>query len=101
MAKTERKRHYYSPEFKRDAVELVEQGDQTLADVARTLGITPSMLGRWKQELMASGDDAFPGQGQQSGEAAELTELRRRVRELEQERDILKKAAAYFAKDLT
>jgi len=100
MAKAERKRRYYSPEFKRDAVELVEQGDQTLADVARTLGITPAMLGRWKQELMASGKEAFPGQGQQSSEAAELAALRRRVRELEQERDILKKAAAYFAKDL-
>ena len=100
MAKTERKRRYYSPEFKRDAVELVEQGDQTLADVARTLSITPAMLGRWKQELMASGEDAFPGQGQQVGEAAELAALRRRVRELEQERDILKKAAAYFARDM-
>ena len=67
MAKTERKRHYYSPEFKRDAVELVEKGDRTLADVARTLSITAAILGRWNQELIASGEDAFPGQGQQSG----------------------------------
>ena len=100
MAKSKSKRRYYSPEFKRDAVELAEQGDQPLAAVARTLGVTAAMLGRWKQELMASGEDAFPGHGQQSGEAAELTALRRRVRELEQERDILKKAAAYFARDL-
>jgi transposase len=100
MAKTKSKRRYYSPEFKRDAVQLVEQGDQPLAAVARTLGITPAMLGRWKQELTTTGEDAFPGQGQQSGEAAELTALRRRVHELEQERDILKKAAAYFARDL-
>ena len=100
MAKNERKRRYFSPEFKRDAVEQAELGDQPLAAVARTLGITPSMLGRWKQELAGAGDDAFPGHGQQSGEAAELTALRRRVLELEQERDILKKAAAYFARDL-
>ena len=100
MAKTENKRRYFSPEFKRDAVQLAAQGDQPLAAVARTLGVTPAMLGRWKAELEATGDDAFPGHGQQSGEAAELTALRRRVRELEQERDILKKAAAYFAREL-
>ena len=100
MTKSTGKRRYFSPEFKRDAVVQVEQGDQPLAAIARTLGITASMLGRWKQELAAGEADAFPGHGRQSGEAAELTALRRRVQELEQERDILKKAAAYFARDL-
>jgi transposase len=100
MAKTGSKRRYYSPEFKRDAVQMVDQGDQPLAAVARTLGIRPNMLQRWKQELQSSADAAFPGQGLQLGEAAEVTRLRRRVAELEEERDILKKAATYFAREL-
>lgn len=100
MANSERKRRYYSPEFKCDAVQMVGQGKQPLAAVARTLGIQPAMLLRWKQEQEAAGEAAFPGHGTQRGEVAELARLQRRVAELEQERDILKKAAAYFASEL-
>lgn len=100
MAKTDKKRRYYSPEFKRDAIQMVEEGDQPLAAVARTLGIPPAMLQRWKKELETSDTDAFPGHGKLNGEAAELTRLRRQVRELEAERDILKKATALFARDV-
>jgi len=55
MAKTESKRRYYSPEFKRGAVQMAGTRDQPRAAVARILGIRPAMLPRWKQERQASG----------------------------------------------
>lgn len=94
MAKTRRK---FSKEFKIEAVKLVTEGDMSIAQVARDLDLSRSLLARWKRELEED-TEAFPGKGHQSPEKEENVRLRRRVMQLEQERDILKKAMGYFAK---
>ena len=87
----------YTEEFKREAVALVtEQGD-TQVGAARNLGINRDMLRRWKRELEKHGAVAFPGKGHQPPEQAELHRLRAEIRRLEMEREILKKATAFFA----
>lgn len=95
---TEKKK--YTPEFKMDAVRLVtEQGYKT-SEAARNLGIHPGVLNRWKKELSSDGKQAFPGQGRLTPEKEELQKLRKENQRLRMERDILKKATAFFAKEL-
>ena len=67
------------------------------AEAARDLGLHPSVLYRWVKGYGGDSHQAFPGHGQQGATQAEITSLRREVRKLKAERDILKKAAAYFA----
>lgn len=94
---TEKKK--YTPEFKMDAVRLVtEQGYKT-SEAARNLGIHPGVLNRWKKELSSDGKQAFPGQGRLTPEKEELQKLRKENQRLRMERDILKKATAFFAKE--
>ena len=92
-----RKRRKFSPEFKREAVELASQPGQTLSGVARDLGIGANLLGRWKRELAQHGREAFGGHGAARDE--ELMRLRRELAQVKKERDFLKSAAAYFAKE--
>jgi transposase len=87
----------FSPEFKREAVELVCQPGQTIAGVARDLGIGANLLGRWKQELAEHGGQAFGGHGVARDE--ELMRLRRELAQVKKERGFLKSAAVYFAKE--
>jgi transposase len=89
----------YTPEFKREAVALVTEQGYTLAGAARNLGINRDMLRRWKRELAEEGTSAFPGKGHQTPEQAELQRLRAEVRRLQMEREILKKATAFFANE--
>lgn len=90
-------RRKYSPEFKREAVELASQPGQTVAGVARDLGIPAGILGRWKRETGQHGLKAFVGQGVPRDE--ELMRLRRELSQVKKERDFLRSAAAYFAKE--
>jgi len=86
----------YPPEFKRRAVELARQGDKPIAQLAMELGVAESGLRRW----MAQADvDEGHRLSLTSDERKELAELRRRNRVLEMENEILKRAAAYFAKE--
>jgi len=93
-----RLRRSFTPEFKRDAVRLVQEG-KTLTEVAQNLGIARSLLQYWKKQLEKSSPETFPGQGNASGDAAEITRLKKELRDAREERDILKKALAYFADD--
>jgi transposase len=93
-----RVRRSFTPEFKRDAVRLVQEG-KTLTDVAQNLGIARSLLQYWKKQLEKSQPEVFPGHGNASGEAAEIARLKKELRDAKEERDILKKALAYFADD--
>lgn len=86
-------RRSFTKEFKRDAVRLITDGKQSIAQVARDLGIRDTILGRWKKEAEQHQDTAFPGKGHLSPEEAELRQLRRENERLRMERDILKKTA--------
>jgi transposase len=96
-----RKYKRYSKEFKLEAVRLAESADKPVTEVARELGIRVNQIYKWKQEVEAKTDAAFPGKGRQSGRAAELSQLRKENERLRLENEILKKAAAYFAKELS
>ena len=96
MTKSRKK---YSREFKLDAVKMVVEQDRTVRDVADSLGVNPGVLQRWKTQLKAEGALAFPGNGKVNPHEEELRELRRELIKTRQERDILKKATAYFAKE--
>ncbi len=93
-----RKRRAFTPEFKADAVRLCKTGDRSISQVAKELDLTETALRDW---IKRAGVDAGSGPKSEltSSEREELTELRRRVKRLEMEREILKKAAAFFAKE--
>lgn len=91
-----KKRRSYTAEFKAEAVKLVLEAGITQAQASRDLGITESVLARWVQNARAA---AEPG-AVQGDEREELKRLRREVSILRKERDILKKAAAFFAKEI-
>ena len=95
---TARKYRRFTKEFKLEAIRLMERSDQPVTQVARELGIRVNQLYKWKQQLTTKQGDAFPGQGKQLGSDAELTRLKRENARLREENEILKKAAAYFAK---
>jgi transposase len=91
----------FSKEFKLEAVNLVLARGVSLAQASRDLGVSENVLGRWVREFKQSEQQAFPGHGIQKPDDAEVTRLRREVAQLKMERDILKKAAAFFAKEST
>ena len=93
-------RRSFSREFKLEAVRLVRDRGVSVAQAARDLDLHANMR-NWVREFGADPAQAFPGQGQMKAEQAEIERLRREVAKLKAERDILKKAAAYFAKDQT
>jgi len=97
--RTPRARRQFTPEFKAGAVRLVLDEGKTIAQVARDLDLTASCLAGWVKQARA--DRSGGKTGLTTEERAELAKLRKEVRELKIERDILKKAAAFFAKETT
>jgi transposase len=95
-----KQRKQYTTEFKQGAVRLVTEQGRTISDAAKSLGIPSWSLSRWVRAAKREGTDAFRGQGQRTPLAQENLELRLKVKQLEEERAILKKAAAYFAKSV-
>ena len=99
MARNERIRRTFTPQFKKDAVALLKEG-RSASEVARSLGIARSLLQRWKDQIdRKRPPEVFPGSGNQALGAQEIAELRKRLRRVTEERDILKKALAFFAED--
>ena len=94
-----RARRSYDREFKIEAVRMVVDQGRPVTEVARNLGVSPSLVHRWKSQLLEDGQVAFPGHGNLKPADAELQALRREIETTRQERDILKKALAFFAKD--
>lgn len=95
-------RKSFSKEFKLEAVRLLEKGDKAPNKIAMDLGIRRNMLYKWQEQIRKQGDNAFQGSGRKSIEQQdEITRLRKELDDVKLERDILKKAAAYFARDLT
>jgi transposase-like protein len=94
------KRKGFTAEFKREAVRLLETSPKQPSDLARKLGVRRNQLYKWKEQLSRRGEGAFPGSGRGAASRDELTRLRKELEKVKEERDILKKAAAYFAKEL-
>jgi len=92
---TRRKR--YSAEFKREALRRADEPGVTDALVAEELGINARQLHRWRAVAKKDGEAAFPGQGKARDE--EMMRLKRKLAKVEQERDFLREAAAYFARE--
>lgn len=96
---TKKKRTVFPKEFKLEAVRLVLDKGMTTAQVARDLGINPEYVYRWKKEFQQEPAFSFPGHGNLPADQAELVRLQKRVKELEEEREILKKTLGYFVRD--
>ena len=94
-----KKRKNYSKQFKLDAVKLVTEQGYKVSEAARSLGIHDGSLRRWKKQLESGQSNPFPGNGKMSPEKEELMKLRRENKRLKMEKEILKKAAAFFAKE--
>ena len=92
-------RRKFSREFKLEAVRLVQERGVSFAQASRDLDLHVNVLRKWVREQSADPQQAFPGHGQMKPEQLEIERLRREVARLKAERDILKKAAAYFARD--
>jgi len=95
------RRRKFSREFKVEAVKLVRERGVSAAQAARDLDVHENVLRKWIKEFSSDPAQAFPGQGQMKPEQQEIERLRREVNKLRAERDILKKAAAFFAKEAT
>jgi transposase len=92
----------YPREFKLEAVRLLRQGEKPASQLAMELGVKRTLLYRWRDEVAARGDVAFSGTPgpKPSALSDEVARLKRELAVVREERDILKKAAAYFAKEL-
>lgn len=92
-------RKKYSKEFKLDAISLVIDQGYTRAEAARSLGINATMLSRWIKEFQSDDSQAFRGNGKLTPEQEEIRKLKAQVKRLEMEKEILKKATVFFAKE--
>jgi transposase len=93
-------RKQYTKEFKQGAVCLLTEQGRSVSDAAQSLGIPAWSLSRWVSSAKRERQQAFRGKGNRSAHEQEVFDLRQRVKQLEEEKDILKKAAAYFASHL-
>lgn len=94
----------FPKEFRRDVIAVARQGDKSIAQVARSFGISESCLNRWlkiagREDGLAGPTSSTPATGDGGDLEAENRELRKRTKQLEQENEILRRATAYFARD--
>jgi transposase len=103
MQKPKKRRARYTKEFKLEAVRLLEQDERSPTEIAMGLGIERAQLYKWQKALRDKGADAaFRGPGAVPlAERGEVERLKRELEQVKEERDILKKAAAYFAKNVS
>ena len=96
-----RQRRSYTSEFKAEAVKLVTEKGYSVAEACRSLDVCETILRSWMAALQEKGPDAFPGNGRLPAHEEELRRLRAENKRLLMERDILKKATAFFAREAT
>lgn len=98
-----RRRQVFSREFKLEAIRMLAEGKKPAAELARELGIRRNQLYKWKETTDKDGSAAFPGQGRRSAAGTkieEISRLRHELSKVKEENEILKKAAAFFAREL-
>jgi transposase len=93
------KRQQFTREYKIEAVRLSNEGTKSVPQVAKELGITGDQIYKWRREFAADGYAAFPGNGKIHSHDEEVHRLRRELKRVTDERDFLKKATAFFAKE--
>ena len=96
--KKEKTRRRYTKEFKIEAVQLVQSREGQIKEVAGNLGIHYNILNRWVNEYNADPQESFPGNGKLKASDEEIYKLQKEIREIKEERDILKKALAIFSR---
>ena len=94
-------RRRFTREYKLEAVRLIKDRVVSYVQASQDLGVHTSQLRDWVKKFADDPEHAFPGHGQMKAEQLEIARLKREVTKLKAERDILKKAAAYFAKEST
>ena len=99
MSKKIETRRRYTKEFKKEAVRLVLEEDRPMNKVAKHLDIHEGLLWKWKQDVKKDPVEAFPGNGMQKSQDAEIKRLKKALRDSEMEKDILKKAIMVFSKE--
>jgi len=92
-------RRTFNPKFKLEAVKLVRERGIAIRQAAKDLGLHENVLRKWVKDHSEHGEQAFPGRGKQRPDDAEVSRLRRELAKTKAERDILKKAIAFFAKE--
>jgi transposase len=92
------KRKTFTKEFKAEAVRLLEQSGKPAAELARELGVRRNQLYKWQAQSTTHGEHAFPGSGRRPKPADDVARLKRELARVTEERDILKKAVAFFTK---
>jgi transposase len=92
-------RTVYSKEYKENAVRMVVEEGRRVSEVARDLGINPNLIFQWKNRYFEKQEQNLPDKSNSSSEAEYVRQLERKVKRLEEERDILKKATIFFAKE--
>ncbi len=91
------KRRRFSREYKQDVVRMVTEGGHSVVDVSADLELRPDMVRRWVRQSSEDPEQSFPGVGRQKSRDEEVSKLRRELRRVREERDILKKAVAIFS----
>ena len=94
-----KQRRTHSREFKKEAVALVSEHGYSYSEAGRSLGVNGALIGRWCRQLEGNGLEAFPGKGKRTAEQQRIDVLETENRRLRMEKEILKKATAFFVKE--
>jgi transposase len=94
-----KQRRTHSQEFKREAVALVVEHGYSYAAAGRSLDVNAALIARWERQLEGNASEAFPGRGKRTAEQQRIHDLETENRRLRMEKEILKKATAFFVKE--
>lgn len=94
-----KRRKRYTREFKLEVLHLAENTDKPISHLEQDLGLSVGTIHHWRREVLVDGEEAFPGSGRVTGQAELIRQLRREIKVLREERDILKKAMVVFSHD--
>jgi transposase len=93
------RKQQYDAAFKKEIAQVYLSGQRTAPSLSAELGVHVNTIYKWAEQFKTDPENAFPGSGNLKADEAEISRLKRKLRELEEENEILKKAAAYFAKN--